>query len=119
VASLPATLEDGVLYVVAHFHLAAHLCACGCGREVVTPLSTEQWTLTLDGSASLWPSINNASWPCKSHYILKNGAVAWSSTMTAVASARARKADEVLLAAKVSTRRTWLERMRRRLPWSR
>ena len=46
VTSFPPELEPGVLYVSAQFSTAAHLCACGCRREVITPLSPAQWVMT-------------------------------------------------------------------------
>jgi len=48
---------------------AIHRCCCGCGNEVVTPLSPVGWFLTFDGdSISLDPSIGNWNFPCRSHY---------------------------------------------------
>ncbi|MFD4367027.1 DUF6527 family protein [Rhodococcus sp. NPDC058521] len=35
----------------------------GCRREVVTPLSSRQWVLTFDGTASSRPSIGSWSMP--------------------------------------------------------
>lgn len=83
VKSFPQQLEPGVLYVSAHFSTASHRCACGCGREVVTPLSPAQWVLTFDGSVSLWPSIGSWVLPCKSHYVIEQGKIRWSNTFTA------------------------------------
>lgn len=53
---------------------AVHKCICGCGNEVVTPLSPTDWELTYNGkSVSLYPSIGNWNFDCKSHYwIIKN-----------------------------------------------
>ena len=39
VEGIPERLEEGVLYVSILYATAMHLCACGCGREVVTPLT--------------------------------------------------------------------------------
>jgi hypothetical protein len=36
---MPEQLQEGVLYVSGRYALAMHLCCCGCGGEVVTPLS--------------------------------------------------------------------------------
>jgi hypothetical protein len=82
VKSFPQELEPGVLYVSTFFSTASHRCACGCGREVVTPLSPTQWVLTFNGSVSLWPSIGSWVLPCKSHYIIEDGKVLWSRTFT-------------------------------------
>lgn len=68
VTSAPPVLEQGVLYVSIEFTTALHLCLCGCGREVVTPLRPSGWRVTFDGqSVSLAPSIGNWSFPCRSH----------------------------------------------------
>jgi hypothetical protein len=81
-ASVPAHLEPGVLYVSIEYATAMHLCACGCGREVVTPLAPDKWSLTYDGAAvSLRPSVGNWSYPCRSHYwIGPGGRVRWDRT---------------------------------------
>lgn len=86
VHSIPSTIEPGVLYVSIEFATAIHLCCCGCGREVVTPFTPTDWKLTFDGvSISLWPSIGNWNFPCRSHYIVKENriieAAPWSQTM--------------------------------------
>ncbi|MEV6135183.1 DUF6527 family protein [Nocardia sp. NPDC051990] len=65
VTSFPAELEPGHLYVSAQFSTAAHLCACGCGREVITPLSPAQWVLMFDGTVTIRPSIGNWALPCQ------------------------------------------------------
>ncbi|PYT79987.1 MAG: hypothetical protein DMG40_13935 [Acidobacteria bacterium] len=69
---MPDQLKDGVLYVSIPFATGAHKCCCGCGQEVVTPLSPTDWKLIFDGrSISLDPS--NWSFPCKSHYWIRSG----------------------------------------------
>jgi hypothetical protein len=76
---IPDALEADRLYISLEYNIAVHKCACGCGVDVVTPLSPAEWALTYDGKAvSLWPSIGNWSFPCKSHYIIKNGRVRWA-----------------------------------------
>jgi len=79
VDSAPSKLEHGVVYVSERFNTAIHACMCGCGREVVTPLSRAGWRLTRNGGAiSLYPSIGNWSFPCESHYWIKNNRVVWA-----------------------------------------
>lgn len=79
----PEQLDAGVLYVSVTFASASHLCACGCGKEVVTPLSPVAWSLTFDGeNISLDPSIGNWSLPCRSHYWIEKGKVLWSYDMS-------------------------------------
>jgi hypothetical protein len=86
VESFPRPLTPGVLYVSNRFRCAAHACACGCGREVITPLSPVQWQLTRSASgASLRPSIGNWSFPCRSHYWITSGRVEWAAEMSEVA----------------------------------
>jgi len=76
---MPRELEPGILYVSDEFETAAHLCACGCGSRVVTPLGPTEWSLTVrKGKPSLFPSIGNWQLPCKSHYWIKSGSVKWS-----------------------------------------
>ncbi len=69
---IPRELEPGVLYISIEFATAAHSCCCGCGEEVVTPLTPHDWRMTFDGETiSLWPSIGNWEYPCRSHYIIR------------------------------------------------
>lgn len=76
VAKLPTPLEPGVLYVSIEYATAAHLCCCGCGVEVVTPLTPTDWEMTFDGETiSLWPSVGNWNDECRSHYIIERNQV--------------------------------------------
>lgn len=80
VEHIPEHLEAGVLYVSIEFDTAVHTCACGCGNEVVTPLSPAEWSFTYDGRAvSLSPSIGNWGFPCRSHYWIRRGKIEWAS----------------------------------------
>lgn len=88
VEHVPDTMEPGVLYVSVTYCTAMHLCVCGCGNEVVTPISPTDWQLKFDGkSISLSPSIGNWSFECRSHYwIIKNEirhAEGWTSEKVA------------------------------------
>lgn len=57
-----------------------HKCCCGCGNEVVTPLSPADWQLIYDGrTISLYPSIGSWSLPCKSHYWITHNQIRWAS----------------------------------------
>ena len=84
---MPDVFEDGMLYISKKYTTAIHLCLCGCGEQVVTPLDkiiteTEtivsgkppgDWLLTeKNGRVSITPSIGCYSFPCKSHYIITN-----------------------------------------------
>jgi Family of unknown function (DUF6527) len=84
VETIPEALEPGVLYVSMSLSNAIHLCACGCGQEVITPLSPTDWKLYFDGeNVSLDPSIGNWSFPCRSHYWIRGGKVRWAGSMSA------------------------------------
>ncbi len=77
---IPDALEEGRLYVSIPYATVAHKCCCGCGREVVTPLSPTDWKLIFNGQTiSLDPSIGNWSFPCQSHYWIRNGRVRWAA----------------------------------------
>jgi hypothetical protein len=71
---VPETIEEGILYISVEYRTAVHNCACGCGNKVVTPISLADWRLTVYGKfVSLYPSIGNWNFPCRSHYwIIKN-----------------------------------------------
>jgi hypothetical protein len=84
VESFPDQLEPGVIYVSMRFASASHLCCCGCGNEVVTPISPHEWHLIFDGKTiSLKPSIGNWGLPCRSHYWITRGQVEWAGKWTA------------------------------------
>ena len=73
---IPEQLEPGVLYISMDYATAAHSCCCGCSEQVITPFTPTDWKLTFDGeTVSLWPSIGNWNFPCRSHYIIRNGRI--------------------------------------------
>ncbi|HEX8668886.1 MAG TPA: DUF6527 family protein [Allosphingosinicella sp.] len=79
VNTIPHELQDGVLYISTTYATAVHRCACGCGHEVVTPLSPTDWSMVFDGETiSLAPSIGNWSFPCQSHYWIERNRIAWA-----------------------------------------
>ncbi len=79
VDSIPENLEEGLLYVSVRYRTASHLCACGCGNRIVTPIKPAKWKFTYDGeSISLWPSVGNWQKGCKSHYVIRENEVQWS-----------------------------------------
>lgn len=84
VETIPEAIEPGVLYVSMSLASAIHLCACGCGQEVITPLSPTDWKLYFDGeNVSLEPSIGNWGFPCRSHYWIRGGNVGWAGSVSA------------------------------------
>jgi uncharacterized protein DUF6527 len=74
VENVPENLDEGILYISTKYASAIHKCCCGCGNEVVTPLSPVGWSLMFDGdTVSLEPSIGNWNFACRSHYwIIRN-----------------------------------------------
>lgn len=80
---VPERLDEGVLYVSQRYGTVVHKCACGCGGEVVTPLSPADWSIQLTGdTATLHPSIGNWSFVCQSHYFIRRGRVVWAGQLS-------------------------------------
>lgn len=76
---IPEELDERTVYVSTRFATVSHLCLCRCQSKVVTPLSPTDWQLTFDGkSISLYPSIGNWSFPCRSHYWIRNNKMSWA-----------------------------------------
>ena len=92
---MPKQLEPGILYVAEEFGAAAHLCPCGCGSKIRTPLDATEWSLedTHEGP-SLYPSIGNWQKPCKSHYWIQKGNVVWSGQWSSERIAAGRANEE-------------------------
>ncbi|MEJ7862399.1 MAG: DUF6527 family protein [Pyrinomonadaceae bacterium] len=80
---MPKELEPHTLYVSEEFGTAAHLCACGCGSKIRTPLGPTEWNVeeTKNGP-SLYPSVGNWQKPCQSHYWINRGEIKWSKKWT-------------------------------------
>jgi hypothetical protein len=90
----PKTLQEGVLYVSVEYASAVHNCFCGCGIKVAMPISPTDWQLTFDGdTVSLWPSVGNWDFPCRSHYVIKRNLVHWAASMTGEEIEEGRAAD--------------------------
>jgi hypothetical protein len=78
VETVPERMAPGTIYVSLPFATAVHLCACGCGEEVVTSIGPLDWSVEWHGaSVSLHPSVGNARLPCRSHYYVRRGRVEW------------------------------------------
>lgn len=76
---MPKELRSGVLYVSEKYSTAAHLCACGCGEKIRTPLGPTEWSVTEGrGGPSVWPSVGSWQRPCRSHYVIRDGVVSWA-----------------------------------------
>jgi hypothetical protein len=79
--SIPEELGEGILYITVKYKSATHLCACGCGNEVITPITPNFWEITFDGkSVSLSPSIGSRNLDCKSHYWIKRNQIVIASS---------------------------------------
>jgi len=76
---IPEVMEQGVLYVSEKYHVANHLCACGCGEQTVTHFNCLQgWGYSREGDlVTLDPSIGNHQMPCRSHYYIQRNAIVW------------------------------------------
>lgn len=116
----PERLEAGILYVSVKYRTTLHLCCCGCDNQVTLPLRPSAWSLTYDGSTiTLSPSVGNWSFPCRSHYWIRQSRVEWSGRWTddEIAAGRRRTLEErgALDAPEVSPTRESTES--RRPPW--
>jgi len=97
VEDIPDALEPHVLYIALDCGAIVHLCACGCGNESVTPLGRTDWSVIYDGeTASLSPSVGNWSFPCQSHYFIKNDMIEWAPKWTAEQIDVGRRIDQSL-----------------------
>lgn len=93
---MPQELKPNILYVSEEFGAAAHLCPCGCGTKIRTPLGPTDWTLyeTKKGP-TLRPSIGNWQIPCQSHYWITEGKIVWSTKWSSDQIAAGYHAEEV------------------------
>ena len=75
----PRVLQPGRLYISQKYGAAVHLCCCGCGEKVVTPLSPAEWRVDVkNGRVTLHPSVGNWSMACRSHYVIRDSRVVWA-----------------------------------------
>ena len=92
---MPKELKPCVLYVSKEFKTAAHICACGCGAKIRTPLTPTEWSLEeTDNGPTLQPSVGNWQQACKSHYWIYRGEVRWSDKWTPEQIAMGRRGEE-------------------------
>jgi len=92
---MPKELAPGILYISKEFGTAAHLCACGCGAKIRTPLGPTEWSVTEDSNGpSVWPSIGNWQRPCRSHYVIEDGEVMWAGAWSERQIKAGRKEEE-------------------------
>jgi hypothetical protein len=105
VSRVPDALEDGLLYVSMDYATTIHSCACGCRREVVTPLRPGKWRLIYDGEVTLRPSIGNWSQPCRSHYFIVRNRVVWARSWSDGEVAAARRRLQAISASRAARNR--------------
>lgn len=91
---IPERLNEGVLYICERYRTAAHKCCCGCGEEVITPLTPADWSIRKEGNTvTLHPSIGNWSFACKSHYWIRRNQVVWAGALSQQEIKRVRARD--------------------------
>lgn len=96
VVHLPRQLEPGILYVSQEYSVAGHLCACGCGSKVITPLGPAEWSFSeRGGQPSLRPSIGSWQLPCRSHYVIAGGQICWAPAWSDAQIKAGREAEQV------------------------
>lgn len=119
---MPKVLEPAVLYFADEYGAAAHLCACGCGTKVRTPIGPTDWSID-DGpkGVSLRPSVGNWQQPCRSHYWITSGEIKWSGQWTdeQIRAGRAREAQHraKYYAVRQATRKSGIFRRLWRMLW--
>jgi hypothetical protein len=92
---VPKALESGILYVSEEFGACLHLCACGCGTKVSTPIGPTDWALEeTQAGPTLAPSVGNWQFPCKSHYYIRGGQIVWAGAWTPEQIKSGRRAEE-------------------------
>ncbi|QVK20761.1 hypothetical protein KHQ82_00015 [Mycoplasmatota bacterium] len=65
------SIDENTVYTSLEFNVSVHRCACGCGRKVTLPIAPDEWQIFYDGeTVSLYPSIGNWDYPCRSHYFI-------------------------------------------------
>jgi hypothetical protein len=92
---VPKDLKYGTLYVSEEFDIAVHLCACGCGSKVKTPLGPTEWSVDeMSSGPTLRPSVGNWQQPCQSHYWIEGGEIIWARKWTPEQIAAGRQKEE-------------------------
>lgn len=92
---MPNEISSGVLYVSDEFDIAIHLCACGCGVKVKTPLGATEWRVEdSDEGVTLYPSVGNWQQKCQSHYWIYQGKIFWAESWSKEKIAASRRHEE-------------------------
>lgn len=85
----PENLKKNIVYIVGgkrYVKWAYMKCPCGCNEPIMLSLdknSFPSWSVKQDklGRATISPSINKLD-GCRSHFLVKNGKLIWSSYPT-------------------------------------
>lgn len=87
VPNLPEQLEEGIFYICEEFDATAHKCCCGCGEDVYNKLGAAKWRLIKEfgGTVSLYPSVGNWNYACRSHYWIESNHVIDAGPMSNLA----------------------------------
>lgn len=92
---IPSDLENGILYITVEYKTAVHLCACGCGNKIITPITPTDWKLVYDGrTVTLKPSIGNWNFDCRSHYWIKRNQIIKAPSWSEINIEDGRKLDQ-------------------------
>lgn len=80
----PEQLQEGIIYISEEFNLTGHKCCCGCGEDVYLKLGPAKWQLTKepDRTVSLFPSVGNWKYACRSHYWITGNEVLEAGPMS-------------------------------------
>lgn len=115
---MPKSPAPGILYISEKFRTASHLCCCGCGTKIVTPLRPTEYQMTRCGDlVSLRPSIGNWNHPCQSHYWITENRVVWAGRMSRAEIQRGRAHDDALKAAYFRKEAWWRKAAQRARGW--
>jgi Family of unknown function (DUF6527) len=116
---VPEELEEGILYISEVHGTAIHKCCCGCGEEVVTPLTPADWHLRKQGHiVSLTPSIGNWNYACQSHYWIRKNRVEWAPRMSEEQIRRVQARDRLEKERYIAYRNAQRAHATRRTPWT-
>lgn len=95
VDSMPKNLEPNILYYSERFGTASHLCACGCGAKIRTPIDVNEWSIIkTEQGPTLHPSVGNWQQKCRSHYLIRRGKIIWCGNWTDEQISRGREKEQ-------------------------
>ena len=115
---VPDEVEEGILYISEVHGTAIHKCCCGCGEEVVTPITPADWLLRKQGhTVSLTPSIGNWNYACQSHYWIRRNRVEWAPRMSEEQIRRVQARDRLEKERYIAYRNAQRAPATRRAPW--